>query len=202
MVSQKGIQQFMQVCVRGVRFFLQQLHDVVAAQIGGHQNDGVAEVDYPPFAVAHKAPVEHLIEQVHHVAMRLFHFVEQHHAVRAFANGFGKYATLTVTNVAWRRAFQLGNGMRFLVFRKINGDKGFFTTKQGVGQCERSFGFAGAAGAGQQEYPLWAVLRREAGFSRPQPLCDGAERRALPDHAVFKALFHTEQIALLVPEQG
>ena len=92
--------------------------------------------------------------------------------------------------------------MRFLIFRKINGDKGFFTAKQGVGQCERSFGFTGAAGAGQQEYPLWAVLRREAGFSRPQPLCDGAERRALPDHAVFKALFHTEQVALLVFEQG
>ena len=28
-------------------------------------------------------------------------------------------------------------------------------------------------------------LLREAGFSRPQPLCDGAERRALPDHAVL-----------------
>ena len=202
MVSQQGGQQFMQVCVRGVRFFLQQLHDVVAAQIGGHQNHGVTEVDFPPFAVAHKAPVEHLIEQVHHVAMRLFHFVEQHHAVRAFAYRFGQHAALTVADIARRRTFQLGNGMRFLIFRKINGDKGFFTAKQSVGQCERSFGFTGAAGAGQQEYPLRAVLRREAGLSRPQPLCDGAERRALPDNAVFKTLFHTEQVALLVLEQG
>ncbi|GDU59708.1 hypothetical protein BvCmsSIP076_02147 [Escherichia coli] len=92
--------------------------------------------------------------------------------------------------------------MRLLIFGEVDGDKGFFTAKQGVGQCERSFGFTGAAGAGQQEYPLWAILRREAGFSRPQPLCDGAERRALSDNAVFKALFHTEQVALFVPEQG
>lgn len=192
----------MQVCVRGVRFFLQQLHDVVAAQISRHQNHGVAEVNFPAFAVAHKAPVKYLIEQVHYVAVRLFHFVEQHHAVRAFANGFGEYATLTVANVARRRPLKLGDGMRLLIFGEVDGDKGFFTAKQSVGQCERSFGFTGAAGAGQQEYPLRAVLRREAGLSRPQPLCDGAERRALPDNAVFKTLFHTEQVALLVLEQG
>lgn len=112
------------------------------------------------------------------------------------------FRALTVANVARRRPLKLGDGMRLLIFGEVDGDKGFFTAKQGVGQCERSFGFTDAAGAGQQEYPLRAVLRREAGFSRPQPLCDGAERRALPDNAVFKALFHTEQVALLVPEQG
>lgn len=115
----------MQVCVRGVRFFLQQLHDVVAAQISRHQNHGVAEVNFPAFAVAHKAPVKYLIEQVHYVAVRLFHFVEQHHAVRAFANGFGEYATLTVANVARRRPLKLGDGMRLLIFGEVDGDKGF-----------------------------------------------------------------------------
>ncbi len=82
--------------------FLQHLHDEVAAEIGGHQNHRVAEVNFPPLAVAHEAPVKHLVEQVHHVPVRLFHFIQQHHAVRALTGGLGQNAALAVTHVARR----------------------------------------------------------------------------------------------------
>ena len=113
----------MQVGFGGLRLFVQQLHQVVAAEVGGHQDNGVAEVDFATFAVAHKAAVEHLIEQVHHIAMRFLHFIEQHHAVRALAHRFGENAALAVTHVARRGAFQLGNGVRLLVFGEVDGDE-------------------------------------------------------------------------------
>ncbi|MNV19553.1 hypothetical protein D3C71_1104210 [compost metagenome] len=102
MVAQNGPQQFVQVAFGGFRLFVQKLHQVVAAEVGSHQDDGVTEVDFTPFAVTHKAAVKDLIEQVHHVAVGFFHFIEQHHAVRALAHRFGKNAALTVTDIARR----------------------------------------------------------------------------------------------------
>ncbi len=101
-VPQDRTQQFMQVGLCRLRLFLQHLHDEVAAEIRGHQNHRVAEVNFPSLAVAHEAPVKHLVEQVHHVPVRLFHFIQQHHAVRALTDGFGQNAALTVTHVARR----------------------------------------------------------------------------------------------------
>ena len=93
--------------------------------------------------------------------------------------------------------------MRFLIFRKINGDKGFFTTKQGVGQCERSFGFTGAAGAGQQEYP---PVGRSSGV-RPvlaaRSRCAMAQSAGLCPTTRFSRLFSILSRSLCSsPEQG
>ncbi len=100
-VTQYRAQQLVQVAFGGLRLFVQQLHQVVAPEVGGHQNNRVAEVDFAPFAIAHKAAVEDLIEQVHDVAVRFFHFIEQHHAVRTLAYRFGEDAALAVANVTW-----------------------------------------------------------------------------------------------------
>ena len=112
----------MQVRFRGLRPFVQHLHDVVAAEVGGHQNNRVAKVDLPPLAVAHKTPVKHLVEQVHHVPMGLLHFVQQHHAVRTLSDRFSEDPALAVADVPRRRAFQLGDGMRLLVFGEVDSD--------------------------------------------------------------------------------
>ncbi|MNR61094.1 hypothetical protein D3C85_1827390 [compost metagenome] len=76
------------------------MHEGVAAKIGGHQNNGVTEVDFTPFAVTHDASVKYLVEQVHHVPVGLFHFIEQHHTVGAFAHCLGENAALAIAHVA------------------------------------------------------------------------------------------------------
>ena len=106
---------------------------MVAAEVGGHQNYGITEVDFSPFSVAHKAAVKDLIEQVHDVAVRLFHFIQQHHAVRTLAHRFGQNATLAITDIARRRALQLGNRVRLLVFRKVDGNQRLFAAVQHIG---------------------------------------------------------------------
>ncbi len=110
----------MKIAFAGLRLFVKQLHQVVAAKIRGHQNDGVAEVDFTSFAVAHKAAVKDLIEQVHHVAVGFFDFIEQNHTIRALAHRFGENAALAITDVARRGTLQLGNRMRLLVFGEVN----------------------------------------------------------------------------------
>ncbi len=163
-VTQQRAQPFMQVGFGGLRLFLQQLHDVVAAEVRGHQDNGVAEVDFPAFTVAHKAPVKDLVEQVHHITMRLLHFIEQDHAVRAFSDGFSEDAALAVTDIPRWGALQLGYGVRLLVLGEVDGNQGFLAAKQFVRQGQRRFGLAGAARPGQQEHALRTVLRRQPGF--------------------------------------
>ena len=59
-------------------------------------------------AVGQPAVVEHLQQDVEHVAMGLFDFVQQHDAVGPAADGFGQPAPFFVADVARRSADQAG----------------------------------------------------------------------------------------------
>ncbi len=179
----------MQVGLCRLRLLVQHLHDVVAAEVGGHQNYRITEVDFPAFAVAHKAPVKHLIEQVHHIAVGLFHFIQQHHAVRALAHRLSQNTALAVANVARRGTLELGHGVRLLVFGEVDGNQRLFAAIKRIGECERSFGFPCTARPRQQEDALRPVLRRQAGSGCTQALCHGAQRRVLAHHAFTEVLF-------------
>ena len=84
----------------------------VGAGVGGEDDDGVLEVDLAAFAVLHPAFVEHLVEEFEHVGVGLLDFVEQHDRIRPAADGFGQDAAFAVADVAGRRAFQGGDGVR------------------------------------------------------------------------------------------
>ena len=58
------------------------LLDHLRAEVRGHDDHGVAEVDGAALAVGQAAVVEHLQQHVEHVRVRLLDLVEQHHRVR------------------------------------------------------------------------------------------------------------------------
>ena len=62
--------------------------------------------DGAALAVGEPAVVEHLQQHVEHVAVRLLDLVEEDHAVRPPADGFGQPAALFVADVARRGADQ------------------------------------------------------------------------------------------------
>src|SRR5262245_29903082 len=57
------------------------LHDQVGADVGGHDDDGVLEVDLATLTVLEAALVEHLIEELDDVGVGFLDLVEEHHAV-------------------------------------------------------------------------------------------------------------------------
>ena len=59
------------------------LLDHLAADVRGHHDDRVREIDRVAVAVGQPAVVEHLQQDVEHVAVGLFDFVEQHDASTA-----------------------------------------------------------------------------------------------------------------------
>ena len=76
------------------------------AEVRGHHDHGVLEVDGAALAVGHAAVVEHLQQHVEHVRVRLLDLVEQDHAVGLAAHRLGQVAALLVADVARRRADQ------------------------------------------------------------------------------------------------
>ena len=80
------------------------LADEVGADVGGHDDDGVAEVDLAALGVGQVAVVEDLQQHVEDVRVRLLDLVEEDEAVGLAADGVGELAAVVVADVAGRGA--------------------------------------------------------------------------------------------------
>ena len=74
------------------------------ADVRGHDDDGVAEVDRAALGIGQAAVVEDLQQHVEDVGVRLLDLVEEHDRVRLAAHGLGQLAALLVADVAGRGA--------------------------------------------------------------------------------------------------
>ena len=63
--------------------------DILAADVGGHDDHGVLEVNGPPLAVGQPAVVEQLQKRIEHLGMRFFDLVKEHYRVRPSAHSLG-----------------------------------------------------------------------------------------------------------------
>ena len=78
--------------------------NALRAQVGGHDQHHIGEVDRATLAVGEPAVVEQLEEDVEDVWMRLLHLVEQDHGIGAATHRLGELAPLVVAHVAGRSA--------------------------------------------------------------------------------------------------
>ena len=105
------------------------IHNRLRADIAGHDDDRVGEIDCPPLAIGQAAVVEYLQKYIEDVGVSLLDFVKQHHAVGAAAHRFGELAALVVTDVAWRRTNQAGHGVALHIFTHIDADHSVFVVE-------------------------------------------------------------------------
>ena len=74
--------------------------------------------------------------------MRLFHLVEQNHAVRFASHLLGQIAARFVADVARRRADQTCDRVFLHVLGHVDADQVVFRVKQELRQCLAQLGFA------------------------------------------------------------
>ena len=110
--------------------------------VGGHDDDGVFEIDGATLAVGQAAIVEDLEEGIKDIGVGFLNFIKKNDTVGATADGFGKLAALLVTDIAWRRPDEAGDGMFFHVFGHIDADDSLFTIEKSGGKSAGEFGFA------------------------------------------------------------
>ena len=95
---------------------------MLAADVAGHHNHRVFKVHRAPLPIGQTPIVQHLQQNIKHIGMRFFHFVQQNHAVRFAAHLLGQIAALLIAHISGRRANQPRNAVFFHIFRHINAD--------------------------------------------------------------------------------
>ena len=78
------------------------LGNMAGPNVGGHNNDRVAEIDAASETIGQSPLFENLKHHMHHVGMSLFDFVEQHNRIRAAADTFGELSSLFVADIPGR----------------------------------------------------------------------------------------------------
>ena len=108
--------------VLGVRIVIaaETLEHKLAADVAGHDEDGVLEADDAPLRVRHAAVVENLEEDVEDVPVRLLHLVEEHDGVGPATDSLGELAALLETDVSGRRADQTAHRMLLHVLGHVD----------------------------------------------------------------------------------
>ena len=79
----------------------------LGAQVGGTDEDGVAERNLPPLAVGESPVLQDLQQHVEDVGVGLLHLVEQYHRVGVAPHPLGELTALAIADVAGRGADHL-----------------------------------------------------------------------------------------------
>ncbi len=170
------------------------------AEVGGHDEDGVLEVDGAALGVGEAAVVEDLQEHVEDVGVRLLDLVEEDDRVGAAADGLGELAALVVADVAGRRADEARDGVLLHVLGHVDADHGGLVVEEELGEGAGGLGLADAGGAEEDEAADGALGVAEAGAAAADGVGDGGERGVLADDALAQAVLHLDELLHLAFE--
>ena len=103
--------------------------DQISAEIGGHDDDRIAEVDLAAEGIGEASLFQNLEQQVHHIGMRFFDFVEKDDAIGALAHLLGELAAFFVSDIARRRSCHPADRKFLHVFGHVDLDEGIFAAE-------------------------------------------------------------------------
>ena len=177
------------------------LEEVLGAEVAGHDDDGVAEVDGPALRVGEPAVVQHLEQDVEHIGVGLFDLVEQQHRVGLAPYRLGELAALLVADVAGRRSDEPGDGVPFLVFAHVGPDQVLVGVEQRGGERLGQLGLADAGRAEEEERADRAARVADPGAGPDDRVGDRLHRLVLPDDPFVQDLVEPQQFLPLAFEQ-
>src|SRR5258706_9166616 len=112
---------------------------MLGAEVRGHDDDRVAEIDRTALTIGKTAIVKHLQEHVENVGISFLDLVEQHNLIGAAANGLGEGASLFISDIPRRGADEPRNRVLFHVLRHVDADHGVLVIEEESSQSSRKF---------------------------------------------------------------
>ena len=188
--------------LRDLPLGIEPLHEERGADIGGHDDQGVLEVDRAALAVGESPIVEDLEEGVEDVGVGLLDFVEQNHAVGAAADGFGQLAAFLVANVAGRGPDQAGYGVFLHVFGHVDPHHGVLAVEERGGESPGQLRLAHAGGAEEEEGADRALWILQAGAGTDDGIGDGLDGLVLADDPFVENLVEAEELFLFALQKA
>ena len=176
--------------------------EVLRAEVGGHDEDDVAEVDGAALPVGEPPVVEHLEQDVEGLRVGLLHLVEEHDRVRAAADRLGELTALLVADVAGRGADEPGHRVPLGVLAHVDAHHRALVVEEEVRQRLGELGLADTGGPEEQEAPGGAVGVRDARASAAHGIRHRTHRLGLPDEPGADERLHREQLLGLALQEA
>ena len=172
------------------------------AEVRGHHDHRVAEVDRATLAVGQASVVEHLQQQVEHVGVRLLDLVEQHDRVRVAPHALGELPGLVVADVSGRGADEARHGVPLAELAHVEADDRAARRRRATtASALRQLGLADTRRAEEQERTDRPVRVAHAGAVAAHGLGDRGDRVVLADDARVQLVLEVaEALALALGE--
>ena len=177
---------------------LDALGDVPGAEVRGHDDDGVLEVDHPTLAVGQPAVLEDLQQRVEDVRVGLLDLVEQDHRERTPPHLLRELAALLVPDVAGRGAEQPRDRVLLGELAHVELDQRVLVAEQELRERLGELGLTDARGAGEDERATGTLRVLEAGPGAPDRLRQGLDRVVLADDPLVELVLHAQQAGRLL----
>ena len=166
------------------------LAQITGAEVRGHDQHGVAEVDRTALAVGEPALLEDLQQRVEHVGVGLLDLVEQHDRERLAAHGLGELATLVVADVARGRADEAADRVLLHVLGHVEADQRRLVAEQELGERLGQLGLADTGWAEEDERAARTLRVLQAGPGTADRPAHGLDAVFLTDDALVELVLH------------
>src|SRR5215468_634121 len=144
------------------------LADEARAEVRGHDEDGVLEVDHVAHGVREAPVVEDLQQHVEDVGMGLLDLVEEHHGVGPAPHFLGEETALFVPDVARRRPEEPRDRELLHVLRHVHADERVLVPEQVLGERTRERRIARDTATTASSWPMmrpWRASSMRASFA-------------------------------------
>ena len=177
--------------------------ELLRAEVAGHDDDAVAEVDPAALGVRQVPVLEDLQQDVEDLRMGLLDLVEEHDAVVLAADGLGQLAALVEADVAGRRADEPRHVVALHELAHVDLDERVLAAEHELGERLGELGLPDAGRAEEDERADRALRVLEAGAGAADGLRDGLDRLLLADDPAVEGVLHVQQpLGLLLGDAG
>src|SRR6266540_3777559 len=177
------------------------LHRLRRADVRGHDQNAVAEVDGAALAVGQATVFEDLEQDVEHVRVGFLDLVQEDDRVGTAPDGLAQLPALLEADVTGRRADQARDRVLLHVLGHVDPDHRALVVEHELGEGTRQLRLADAGRAEEDERADRAVRVLQTRASPPQRVRDGGNCLVLADDALVQALLHVDQLLGLALEQ-
>src|SRR3989344_1534144 len=175
---------------------------ILAADVRGHDDDGVLEIHGFALGVREPPVIQDLQEKVEHLRVGFLDLVEEDQGIRPVADHFRELAALLVAHVARRRSDEARGRVPLHVLRHVDAHDGLLVVEH---EFRQGFGELGLAHSGrpqEHEGAQGAVGIGQAGARPAQGVRHGPDGVLLADDPRGQGLFDLHQFLAFVLEHA
>ena len=166
----------------------------LAPHVRGHDDQGVCEIDRASLIVGKPAIIEHLQQNIEHVAVRFFDFIQEDNTVRTPTNRLRQRTSLFIADVARRCTDESTHSVPFHIFAHIETNHRRVIIKEDFGKCLTEFGLTHPGRPEEQKRADRSIGVLQSTSTPPYGVRNRLDSFILSHHALVESILHDKQL--------